>query len=218
MKKTDMAGVKKVKCDRKELRQRVLAVAARAFAVHGIRNVRMDDIAGSLSISKRTLYELFTDKKQLLLEIMLEHHREMHLYIAEVASRAENALEVIFAFYTRKSRELCELNPSFFRDLRKYPKVLECIREKQKANDAEALAHFKQGVKQGIFRDDINFDIINQAMSMQLDLLIYSDITEDYPLADIYREITFLHMRGITTEKGMQMVNAFLQSVVEKQE
>ena len=108
-----MAGVKKVKCDRKELRQRVLAVAARAFAVHGIRNVRMDDIAGSLSISKRTLYELFTDKEQLLLEIMLEHHREMHLYIAEVASRAENALEVIFAFYTRKSRELCELNPSF---------------------------------------------------------------------------------------------------------
>ena len=84
-----MTGIKKVKCDRKELRQKVLAVAARAFTVNGIRNVRMDDIASLLSISKRTLYELFTDKEQLLLEIMLEHHREMNLYIAEIASRAE---------------------------------------------------------------------------------------------------------------------------------
>lgn len=119
-------------------------------------------------------------------------------------------------FLQAKLNELTELNPLFLRDLRKYPNVLSCIRERQKQSDAAALIHFQKGVEEGIFRDDINFDIINQAMSMQFEMLVYSDITNNYPLSEIYSEVTFLHMRGITTPKGMQMVDAFLQSVKEK--
>lgn len=53
-------------------------------------------------------------------------------------------------------------------------------------------------------------------MSMQLDVLVYSDLAENYPLDEIYSEITILHMRGITTEKGARMVDHFLQTVREK--
>ena len=211
-----MAGVKRNKCDRAELRKRVILEASRAFAKSGIKNVHMDSLACALSISKRTLYKLFCDKEQLLLEVFAMHQQEMSTYISEVASRAENALEVIFAFYKRKLNELGQINPLFFRDLRKYPNVLTYIREHQKLNDAAALVHFQKGVEEGIFRNDINFAIINQAMSMQMEMLIYSDITENYPISEIYSEVTFLHMRGITIPKGMQMVDAFLQSVKEK--
>ncbi|HJC96797.1 MAG TPA: TetR/AcrR family transcriptional regulator, partial [Candidatus Phocaeicola gallinarum] len=69
------------------------------------------------------------------------------------------------------------------------------------------------GMEQGIFRDDINFRIINEAMLMSMDLLIYSDIIEDYSLSEIYSEVTFLHIRGIATEKGMKMVDAFLEEI-----
>lgn len=210
------SAVKRSKGDKEILKKQVVEEASRAFAKLGIRSVRMDDIAFSLSMSKRTLYELFHDKEQLLLEVIRMHRQEMNEYLTEIASKAENALEVIFAFYRRKSKELYDLNPQFLRDLRKYPKVLEFIREEQRSLDAAALNHFKEGVEQGIFREDINFEIINQAMSMQLDLIVHSDLSENYPLSDIYREITFLHMRGITTEKGMRMVDAFLQDVREK--
>ena len=50
---------------------------------------------------------------------------------------------------------------------------------------------------------------------MQLEVLIYSDLTESYPLDEIYREITILHMRGIITEKGLKMVDDFLHPVKE---
>ena len=201
---------------RAELRERILVTATEAFASKGIKSITMDDIAAALGISKRTLYELFCDKEQLLLEVFVMHQQEMITYISEVASKAQNALEVIFAFYKRKLSELTELNPLFLRDLRKYPNVLAYIRERQKQNDAAALVHYQKGVEEGIFRDDINFDIINQAISMQFEMFVYSDITENYPLSEIYSEVTFLHMRGITTPKGMQMVDAFLQSVKEK--
>ena len=161
-----MAGVKRNKCDREELRKRVIEEASRAFGKYGIRNVHMDNLACALSISKRTLYELFCDKEQLLLEVFVMHQQEMITYMSEVASKAQNALEVIFAFYKRKLSELTELNPLFLRDLRKYPNVLAYIRERQKQNDAAALVHYQKGVEEGIFRDDINFDIINQAISI----------------------------------------------------
>lgn len=117
----------------------------------------------------------------------------------------------------RKLSELCNLNPQFFRDLRKYPKVLDYMREERKKCDSAILKYFNRGVEQGIFRPDINFDIINQAMVMQMDLLIYSDMLESYPLVEIYSEITLLHMRGITTRKGSEMVDAFLCQMKEKQ-
>ena len=99
-----MAGVKRNKCDREELRKRVIEEASRAFGKYGIRNVHMDNLACALSISKRTLYELFCDKEQLLLEVLIMHQQKMGTYISEVASRAQNALEVIFAFYKRADR------------------------------------------------------------------------------------------------------------------
>ena len=206
-------AVRRNKQDKEELKQRIVLAAESAFTKSGIRNVRMDDLAVSLSISKRTLYELFRDKEQLLLEVVRCHWQDMSDYMAEIISRTEDVLEIIFAFYKRKMEELCSLNPSFLRDLCKYPSVLEFLWEKQKVSDEVAYRYFRKGMEQGIFRDDINFKIINEAMLMSMDLLIYSDIVEEYPLNEIYSEVTFLHIRGITTEKGLRLVDAFWDSM-----
>lgn len=210
-----MTGVKRNRCNRDVLREQVIETAAAAFSKSGIKNVRMDDIASLLSISKRTLYELFSDKEQLLKEVFLFHQRETAAYMTKIISGADNVLEIIFAFYKRKLSELGQTNPAFLRDLRKYPKVIDFMKEARKKTDETAFAYFQQGVKQGIFRSDINFDIINQATFMQLEMLIYSDLTYSYPLSEIYSEITTLHMRGITTEKGQKMVDDFLASMKE---
>lgn len=212
-----MAGRRR-ESNREELKMRIVDTAAKAFKRLVIKAVHMDDIAGSLSISKRTLYELFGDKEQLLLEVFSFYRQCVNQDMQELTSRADNVLEVVLTFYERKVNELCQVNPLFFRDLRKYPKVLDFIHEEQQRNDVDAVKYFQKGVEQGIFRDDINFQIINQTMTMQMDLLIYSDITLHYPLAEIYSEITILHMRGITTEKGNRMVDEFLKNIREKRQ
>ena len=198
-----MAGRRR-ESNREELKMRIVDTAAKAFKRLGIKAVHMDDIAGSLSISKRTLYELFGDKEQLLLEVFSFYRQCVNQDMQELTSRADNVLEVVLTFYERKVNE--------------YPKVLDFIHEEQRRNDVDAVKYFQKGVEQGIFRDDINFQIINQTMTMQMDLLIYSDITLHYPLAEIYSEITILHMRGITTEKGNRMVDEFLKNIREKRQ
>ena len=56
---------KRQKGDKSEVRKRILDKASEAFKVHGIKSVHMDDLAVSLGISKRTIYELFHDKEHL---------------------------------------------------------------------------------------------------------------------------------------------------------
>lgn len=138
-----MAGRRR-ESNREELKMRIVDTAAQAFKRLGIKAVHMDDIAGALSISKRTLYELFGDKEQLLLKVFSFYRQRVNQDMQELTFRADNVLEVVLTFYERKVNELCQVNPLFFRDLRKYPKVLDFIHEEQRRNDADAVKYFKR--------------------------------------------------------------------------
>lgn len=66
---------------RSELRERIIQTVVKAFSTHGIKSITMDDIAASLGISKRTLYEVFSDKKSLLEECILTEQRSTDVLI-----------------------------------------------------------------------------------------------------------------------------------------
>ena len=67
-----MNSVRKKRTDKTVVKEHIVLAAAKAFAQKGVKTVRMDDIATGLSISKRTLYELFHDKEDLLAEFNLQ--------------------------------------------------------------------------------------------------------------------------------------------------
>ena len=64
--------------DKTVVKEHIVLAAAKSFAQKGVKTVRMDDIAAGLSISKRTLYELFHDKEDLLLDVMKLHREEIY--------------------------------------------------------------------------------------------------------------------------------------------
>lgn len=197
--------------DREELKQKIVLETQKAFLKHGIRNVHMDDIALHLSISKRTIYELFGDKEELIKAVFTYYKKVSNEYIIGIAEKTDNVLEVIVAFHERKLNEMANINPLFFRDLRKHPNVLTFIREENRKSNIYAMEYVQKGVNQGILRSDINYPILFQLMEMQMDLLVYSDISEKYPLEEIFREFSNLNLRGIVTEKGFALVDEFFR-------
>lgn len=176
----------------------------------------MDDLAVSLGISKRTIYELFHDKEQLLLEVVMRHREEMRVYVEGIASRAEHVLEVIIAIYRREAEDFKTINPQFFKDMKKYPAVLDKLRDSRKEVDSEAVSYLQKGVEQGIFRADIDFNIIYRVMATQMDIVINSELSDEFPMIDIYDAVIFLHLRGITTERGQRIVDNFFLELKEK--
>ena len=82
--------------DRPELRERIVSAAAMLFQQYGIKQVRMDDVAGNLGISKKTLYGAFADKEAILLEVVKLTSASLCASIREILARSTNVLEQIF--------------------------------------------------------------------------------------------------------------------------
>lgn len=171
----------------------------------------MDDVAALLGISKRTLYEVFQDKETLLRECILKDQQEMNLFLGEVYARATNVLEVILVCYQRSIETFHKTNKRFFEDIKKYPKVYEIMKNYRDRDSDSTVAFFKMGVEQGIFRSDVNFAIVNLLVREQLDLLMNTDVCDEYSFLEVYESIMFTYIRGISTERGAQVLETFIQ-------
>jgi AcrR family transcriptional regulator len=210
-----MATYNKKRIDKQQLKEKVAQVAAVAFMHKGIKNVKMDDVAAELGISKRTLYELFSDKEELLLDVVKLHRKEMKNYMISVAEKAENVLEIIMSFYIRTTEDFQTTNILFFEEIKKYPQVTKFLEDGRKENAVSAVAFYKKGVEQGIFREDVNYEIVQEMIHGQMDMLIHNDIRKTYSMVEIFKTVVFMHLRGITTEKGLSIVDEFLEQMNE---
>lgn len=213
-----MGSFRKRKTDRDLLKTRIVSVATDAFTRNGIRNVKMDDVAAALSISKRTLYEVFGDKEELLLEVVKGHHGEMKRYMESVVADADNVLEVIIGFYMKTSAEFQKTCRGFFEDIKRYPKVTRYLEDGRKDNINSAMAFYRRGVEQGIFRADVNYRIVQEMIRGQMDALMHSEACLTYSMLEIFETLVFMHMRGISTERGLKIVNDFLRQLKEEKE
>lgn len=196
---------------RAELRERIIVTAMEAFRSKGIKSITMDDIAATLGISKRTLYEVFSDKESLLKECILKAQEDRDKYLQQVYEESHNVLEVILAVFQKSIEMFHKTNKRFFEDIKKYPKVYEMMRARQDSDSERTMSFFKVGVEQGIFRSDVNFSIVNLLVREQFDVLLNTDICSEYPFIEVYESIMFTYIRGISTEKGAKVLEDFIQ-------
>ncbi len=188
---------------RLELRHKILATASREFKAKGIRAVKMDDIASILSISKRTMYEIYKNKEQLLMESVREDHEnfdaQMQLFLN---SGKRHVIDIILKFYQLKMRSLSGVNPVYYTELRRYPEIVTWIEEKHQQRRQNTQQFFKQGVKEGYFRSDANYEIINKISDATINYII-EQLYKQYDIQDIFHNAIMLFLRGLCTLKGI---------------
>lgn len=209
-------GIEKSGSCRSELRDRILDTASTSFATYGIKHITMDNIATTLSISKRTLYEIFADKEALLMECVMKRHLEADEYLKSIYDGTPNVLEVLLKFYLWNIEQFHRINKQFFKDLKKYPKVYEILMRRHNRDSESVVAFFEDGVRQGFFRNDINFAIANLLVDEQLNLLMTAKVCKEYSFPEVYEAIMFTYLRGISTEKGAFELEKFIQEYRKK--
>lgn len=195
---------------RAELKKRIIDSSLEAFTKHGIKSITMDEIASSLGISKRTLYEVFYDKETLLEACVLRRQEMEEQYLKEIQTVAGNVLEVILKLFQYSIEQFHATNKKFFEDIKKYPRVAELMMNRHNRNSEEAIRFFEEGVSQGFFRDDVNFEIMSLLVREQLDLLMNTDICQKYSFLSVYETIMFTYLRGISTVRGAQVLENFI--------
>lgn len=202
------------KSSRDLLKQTIIVRASAAFAKEGIRNVKMDDIAASLGMSKRTLYEIFKDKEELLTECILYRKGLFRKSMESVYHNSKNVLEVFMIAYEKSMQMHHSTNKLFFEDMKKYPRMHQMIHQSRADDYKNSVELLQKGVEQGYFRDDVNFEIINLLLHAQLDALM--DMSNKFSFTAICDSIMFTFIRGISTELGAKELDKFIEKYRSK--
>ncbi len=192
--------------DKIELRERIVMVATQLFQAQGVKQVRMDDVVRELSISKKTLYELFADKEELLLEVVKITSNALHYNIKEILEGKATVLEQLFMLYKRVIEHCRMVNPLFFVELIRYPKV-QAYFENIHVKHADCTRKWLQmGVEEGLLRDDVNYEVFLRQDGFQMDKLLISPEVRKYPAEVIYNSVVLVMLRGLATEKGIEII------------
>ena len=192
--------------EKTDLRERIVMEATILFQTQGVKQARMDDIARELSISKKTLYELFSDKEELLLEVVKVISMGFHQNVKEIICSSANVLEQIFMLYKRVIEHSRKVNPLFFIELIRYPKVQAYFEEVHTRHANCTREWLQMGVKQGLLRDDVNYEVFLRQDGFQMDKLLINPEVRNYPPKVIYDSVVLVMLRGLATDKGLEII------------
>ncbi len=195
------------------IKERIQQKAGELFRRYGIRSVTMDEIAGQLGISKKTIYQFYTDKETLVQDIfkdITDQNKQKCTYFKDIAENAiheqylagESAQEIFNNMNTSVLFDLNRFHPNVFAEFEKFKKqfLFNSIKE-----------NIVRGIKEGLFRKDINIDIITW---LRLEMIsgifhneeVISGRTKPHQFENEMKDF-FLH--GICTEKGLSFISKY---------
>ena len=192
--------------DTPALRERIINVSMMLFKQHGIKQVRMDEVASELGISKKTLYSAFADKEAILLEVVKLTSASFCEGIKETLLSSTNVLEQIFLLYKRVIEHSREVSPLFFTELMRYTEMEAYFNRMHAEHFGYVKQWLQEGVKQGLLRDDIDYDVFLQQDGFQIDKLLRNPAVRKYPAEAIYNSVVLVLLRGLATEKGLAII------------
>ncbi|MCI5717107.1 MAG: TetR/AcrR family transcriptional regulator [Alistipes sp.] len=181
----------------------------------GIKSVRMDDVANVMGMSKRTLYEMFGDKEELLYESIIHHREKMHRALKEHAEACDNALEMVLTCFLEIFSRWDESEWRLMNNMKKfYPKIYERV---SKTFTEQGLAGLKSILiecrKEGYLARNVDIELVTMVFFQTSGMLMREYnimLPEGVTREDAYGCMAVNFLRGVSSIKGIEMIDAIL--------
>ena len=188
----------------------IISTAAELFKKYGLRSVSIDDVCKELRISKKTFYNYFKQKEQLIERVISYFHTESkkgQKFIWE-AFEGENVIDIVMD-YDKIFKASLEQNKKYFSlyyDLEKYyPLILQRRLESTRKDREEMVRNFiLKGLEEKIFREDINIDLMVEYIASQFHTMLNLPAKKTSDLYQQFRFLKDLLIRILVNEKGME--------------
>ena len=203
-----MQEIKETTAYKKALKGRILKAAMKAFAEQGVKAVRMDDVAQSLSISKRTLYEIYKDKEELLYQGVVQFDQEAKQSMSAYIEQAESVMDIILEAYQRRVVRTGTVNPLFYEDIQKYPRVVDYLKKERERTYAYIVELLRRGVIEGFFRNDIDYELVAQMFNAINTYVMTQHLLSRYSIQQVFTNMLLVPLRGFCTEKGLKVIES----------
>jgi len=205
-----------------ETRERILKAAQELFFSYGIRSITMDDIARHLSISKKTIYQFFDDKDQIVKTLTQWDLDENKQQMKEIEANSKDAVDQILQAMNCMTRQLTKFHPNLIYDLQKFhPQSWNEFKKFTEEHSLSAIMiNLKRGIRQGLYRSDINIPVLArlriEEISLGMNPHVYAPHQFDLQKEEIELLKHFLY--GILTLKGLKVLQQYeLQHKTKKQ-
>jgi len=195
---------------RASLRERIIERAMQDFSKNGIRAVKMDTLAKELGISKRTMYEIFEDKESLLFEGIKVYGDRKREYLHSYAEEGHDVIDIIMEAYHMKVEEVRAVNPDFYLDLMKYPRLAQHMKEEQQKSLEGFLAFMKRGVDDGYFRPDVNYELVPHIFEALGQYILTNSLVQQYSVEELFSNCFLIALRGFCTDKGLHTIDKLM--------
>ena len=189
----------------------IVREAAKMFMSEGVKSVRMDDIARGLSVSKRTLYELFGDKEELIYEAICHFVEEAHTRRSLILKDVDNELEAMIV----SLRDMIVRAPEVARVRRNlerfYPKVNKRLEESGMMRSKSELREWlAASIDRGYLTPTANCDLVVDVLHNCVQGMLVVEYSDDTRSANVVSKVAcsvLIFIRGLCTPEGLEVVD-----------
>ncbi len=196
-----------------EVLEKILASSIELFGQYGFKSITMDDISRRAGISKKTLYQHFANKHEVVTESVVWYNNNTTCTCKSMLDATDNPLEAmvrIIAYFDELYRSI---NPMAIFELQRYfPEAYKTFRESLLERDVALIReNITQGMELGYYRQGINADLLaryrieTMLLALQPNLLV----NDRSRLLSVTVEISDHFMYGILTPYGIQQYLQF---------
>lgn len=187
----------------------LLSRILRVISQYGLKATTMDMVAAELQMSKRTLYEIFGSKNEMVDEVLdyiFESAKSKH---QKAFTESDNIIEALWKIYRTSIEFMSGMSVDFFRDLDKICELKHKYADRNEKREHDMLEMFAAGVEQGVLRADVNYEIQAKLLYVQMESL--KRMEELFPpeitLAMAYETIFSSFIRAIASTEGLKILD-----------
>jgi AcrR family transcriptional regulator len=199
--------------EKEDIAEKILSAAEELFSKYGIRSITMDDIAKELGMSKKTIYQYYKDKNEMVVKITERYMQEDETCMQDIENNSQNAVEAVLKMSDYFRQELSDVNPAMIYDIKKYhPEAWSLHQSYSKTRFIESFEkNYDWGVQDGLYRKDLNVRILAHLRLAEINLTFDESVfsNKEFNVIDVHITMTEHFLRGILTDKGFQKFNEY---------
>ena len=204
-----------------ELKDRIINETNGLLQIKSCRLITMDEIANNLGISKRTFYEQFKDKSNLLEDCFNMNFEKAVNESNKIIESSENSLVSILLMLKKANSSIHTIKYDYIKDLNKYyPEIYQKTFERH-INFQKELRNklLLEALEEGLVLEDVNFDLLQSMIQLNLFYCSKNEYMIQNPnhsLIEIAMMHIFIIIRGVSTTKGIEIIDKYKEIFLKK--
>jgi len=199
---------------------KIMNAAVELFRRYGFKTITMDDVARHAGVSKKTLYQHFANKQEVINESVTWYKNHLFELCQQIFDSSGNAIEAMVGLMSLMEQTFRQMNPIAMMELQRYyPEGHQRFRETLLTQDVEVIRkNIERGIEEGLYREEINADLmakiyIETSVSLCMSPVLLND---RYDLHVVNNELMEHFLYGLMTPKGIKLYTKYKKTYLKQ--